>query len=84
MRVETTHNPMRAQLRSSSGRSSKVIKDRHCVEASVEVRGMGRLILSVDNEGRYALHASLEGGGEAPASTTLASGEMGPVEYEPD
>ncbi len=79
--METTHNRMRAQLSSSSGRSSKVIKDRQRVEASVE--GAGRLILSVDSEGRYALHASPEGG-EAPASTPLASGEMRAAEREPD
>ena len=76
--------PVRAQIRSASGsKSSKVIKDRQRVEVSVEVPGMGGLTLSVDSEGRYTLHASPEGG-EASASTTLASGEMGSVEHEPD
>jgi hypothetical protein len=33
--------PVRAQILSASGRSSKVIKDRRRVEASVEVEGAG-------------------------------------------
>ena len=44
---------------------------------------MGRLTLSVDSEGRYTLRASPEGG-EASASTTLATGDMSTVEHEPD
>ena len=80
----TAHNRIGAQLRSASGRSSKVIKDRRRVEASVEVEGAGRLVLSVDSEGRYTLHASPEGG-EASASTPLlAAGEMRAAEPEPD
>jgi hypothetical protein len=76
--------PVRAQIRSASGRrSSKVIKDRQRVEVCVEVPGMGGLTLSVASDGRYTLHASPEGG-EASASTPLATGEMGPVEHEPD
>ena len=75
--------PVRAHIRSASGRTSKVIKDRQRVEVYVEVPGRGRLTLCVDSEGRYTLHASPEGG-EASASTTLATGEMGTVEHEPD
>ena len=37
--------PVKAQLRSASGRSSKVIKDRQRVEAAVEVPGSGTLVL---------------------------------------
>ncbi len=78
-----TNHPVRAQLRSASGRLSKVIKDRQCVEAVVEVAGAGRLILSVDSDGRYALRTSGDGG-EASASTQLASGDMRAAEHEPD
>ncbi len=77
------HHPVKAQLRSASGRSSKVIKDRQRVEATVEVPGAGRLILSVESDGRYTLHTSDEGA-EAPTSTALASGKMHAAEYEPD
>jgi hypothetical protein len=87
--VGHSHHPLRAQLRSASGRSSKVIKDHQHVEAAVEVPGAGRLILSVDSEGQYTLRASPEGGEVATTSsggisTPLASGEMGVAETEPD
>jgi hypothetical protein len=77
MRVGHTYQPLKAQLRAASGRSSKVIKDRQHVEAAVEVPGAGRLVLSVDSQGRYALHVSLAGG-EAPTATRppLAVGEL--------
>jgi hypothetical protein len=82
------HHPLRAQLRSASGRSSKVIKDRQHVEAAVEVPGAGRLILSVDSEGQYTLRASPEGGEVATSSsgisTPLATGEIRAAESEPD
>lgn len=79
-----TNDRLRAQIRSaSSGRSSKVIKDRERVEVSVDVPDVGRLILSVDSEGRYTLHAGPKGG-EAPASTRLAAGKMRTAEHEPD
>ncbi len=76
-----TGGPLRAQIRSASGRSSKVIKDREGVEASVEVAGVGRMILSVNGEGRYTLHASSEGG-EGPADTPLIAGKMHATEHE--
>lgn len=56
-----THNPLRAQLRSASGRSSKVIKDREGIEAVVEVPGAGRLVLYVDSKGGYSLRGRPEG-----------------------
>jgi hypothetical protein len=83
------HHLLRAQLRSASGRSSKVIKDHQHVEAAVEVPGAGRLILSVDSEGQYTLRASPEGGeatttsSSGGISTPLARGEIGAAETEP-
>jgi hypothetical protein len=39
MREGPKHDPVKAQLRSSSGRSSKVVKDREAIEVVVEVPG---------------------------------------------
>jgi hypothetical protein len=55
------HDPLRAQLRSSSGRSSKVIKDRQAIEAVLEVPGAGTLVLRVDSAGGYSLRGRPEG-----------------------
>jgi hypothetical protein len=75
---------VRAQLRSASGRTSKVIKDRQSVEAAVDVPKVGWLTLFVvDSEGQYALRAFPEGG-EAPSSIPLTNGEMPTAEHEPD
>ena len=52
---------VRAQLRSDSGRSSKVIKDREGIEAVVEVPEAGRLVLRVDSGGGYSLRGRPEG-----------------------
>ena len=52
---------MRAQLRSDSGRSSKVIKDREAIEAVVEVPGAGKLVLRVDSAGGFSLRGRPEG-----------------------
>ena len=49
------NDPLNAQLRSASGRSSKIIKDRQGIEAVVEVPGAGELVLRVDNAGGYSL-----------------------------
>ena len=46
---------VRAQLRSDSGRSSKVIRDHEGIEAVVEVPGAGSLVLRVDSAGGYSL-----------------------------
>jgi hypothetical protein len=54
-------DPLKAQLRSASGRSSKVIRDREAIEAVVEVPGAGRLVLHVDSRGGYSLWGRLEG-----------------------
>ena len=51
-----------AQLHSSSGRSSKLLKDRERIEAVVEIVGAGTLVLAVDGAGGYSLRAYPEGG----------------------
>jgi hypothetical protein len=48
---------VKAQLHSSSARSSKIIKDHTQIETVVEVEGVGRLILHVDSKGGYSLRA---------------------------
>ena len=52
---------VRAQLRSDSARSSKVIKDREGIEAVVEVPGAGELVLRVDSAGGFSVRARPEG-----------------------
>jgi len=52
---------LRAQLHSSAGRSSKIIRDRTQIETLVEVEGVGRLVLVVDSRGGYSLRAYAEG-----------------------
>ena len=64
---------VKAQLHSSSGRSSKIIKDHTRIETVVEVAGAGRLILDVDNKGGYSLRAYPEGS-EDPSRGLLAVG----------
>ncbi len=56
-----THDPLKAQLRSSSGRSSKLIKDREAIEAVVEVPGAGKLVLYVDSGGGFSLRGRPQG-----------------------
>jgi hypothetical protein len=71
------------QIRSASGRSSKIVRDRQRIEAVVDFAGLGGLIFSVDSEGRYTLHSTSEGE-EAPTSALLAAGELrGGAEHEP-
>ena len=64
---------LRAQLHSSSGRSSKILRDHTQIETVVEVEGVGRLILDVDSEGGYSLRAYAEGS-EDPSRDLLAVG----------
>ena len=64
---------VRAQLRSSSGRSSKILKDHTQIETVVEVEGVGRLVLEVDSRGGYSLRAHPEGS-EDPSRDLLAVG----------
>ena len=62
-----------AQLHSSSGRSSKILRDHTHIETVVEVAGMGRLVLDVDSGGGYSLRAYPEGS-EDPSRDLLAVG----------
>jgi hypothetical protein len=64
---------LRAQLHSSSGRSSKIIRDHTQIETEVEVEGVGRLVLDVDSRGGYSLRAHPEGS-EDPSQDLLAVG----------
>jgi hypothetical protein len=48
---------VKAQLHSSSARSSKILKDHAQIETVVEVEGRGRLVLDVDSKGGYSLRA---------------------------
>jgi hypothetical protein len=64
---------VRAQLHSSSGRSSKIIKDHTQIETVVEVDGVGRLVLVVDGAGGYTLRAYPDDS-EDPSRDLLAVG----------
>jgi hypothetical protein len=52
---------VRSQLRSDSGRSSKVIVDHEGIEAVVEVPGVGELVLRVDSAGGFSVRGRPEG-----------------------
>ena len=58
MRME---RQVRAQLRSDSARTSKVIKDHEGIETVVEVAGEGELVLRVDSAGGFSLRGHPEG-----------------------
>jgi hypothetical protein len=64
---------VKAQLHSSSGRSSKILRDHTQIETVVEVAGVGRLVLDVDSAGGYSLRAYPEGS-EDPSRDLLAVG----------
>jgi hypothetical protein len=64
---------VRAQLHSSSARSSKILKDHTQIETVVDVDGVGKLVLDVDSKGGYSLRAYPEGG-EDPSRDLLAVG----------
>jgi hypothetical protein len=66
---------LRAQLHSSSGRSSKILRDHTQIETVVEVEGVGRLVLDVDSAGGYSLRAYAEGS-EDPSRDLLAVGVL--------
>jgi hypothetical protein len=66
---------VRAQLHSSSGRSSKILRDHTQIETVVEVEGVGRLVLDVDSKGGYSLRAYPEGS-EDPSRDLLAVGAL--------
>jgi hypothetical protein len=73
-----TREPLKAQLRSDSGRSSKVIKDRQGIETVVEVPGAGELVLRVDSAGGFSLRGRPEGeeGEEAAGQVLVVVGVM--------
>ena len=64
---------VRAQLHSSSARSSKILKDHTQIETVVEVEGMGRLVLDVNSKGGYSLRAYPDDS-EDPSRDLLAVG----------
>jgi hypothetical protein len=64
---------LRAQLHSSSSRSSRIIRDHTQIETVVEVEGVGRLVLDVDSRGGYSLRAYPEDS-EDPSRDLLAVG----------
>jgi hypothetical protein len=64
---------VRAQLHSSSGRSSKILRDHTQIETDVEVEGVGRLVLDVDSAGGCSLRAYPEDS-EDPSRDLLAVG----------
>ena len=71
---------LEAQLRASSGRSSKLLKDSEGFEAVVEVPGRGTLILSVQGGGGYSLRARSATGADgdgAEEGALVAVGVLG-------
>ena len=76
MPEELTHDPLKAQIRSASGRSSKLIKDREVIEVHVEVSGRGTLVLRVDSGGGYSLRGRPAGkeASEAKSQDLIAVG----------
>jgi hypothetical protein len=77
---------VRAQLRSSSGRSSKLLRDHTQIETVVEVAGVDRLVLDVNSGGGYSLRAYPEGS-EDPSRDLLAVGVVkadGIVDIHPE
>jgi hypothetical protein len=66
---------VKAQLHSSSARSSKIIRDHTQIETVVEVEGVGRLVLDVDSRGGYSLRAYPEDS-EDPSRDLLAVGVL--------
>ena len=70
------NDPLNAQLRSDSGRSSKIIRDSEAIEAVVEVPGAGRLVLRVDIAGGHSLRGRPAGkeSGEATGRDLIVVG----------
>ena len=71
---------LEAQLRASSGRSSKLLKDADGFEAVVEVPGRGALVLSVRSGGGFSLRAHAETddrGQESAGGDLVAVGVLG-------
>ncbi len=66
---------LEAQLRSASGRSSKVLRDTEGIEAVVKVPGRGTLTLSVQRGGGYSLrvHPGTKERGQVGAERDLVA-----------
>ena len=73
--MESETRQVSAQLRTSSAKTSKVMKDRESVEAVVDVSGKGTLTLCVDSGGGYSLRARPEGE-STPTRDLLAVGVL--------
>jgi hypothetical protein len=75
---------LKAQLRSASSRSSKIIRDADSIEAVVEVMGRGTLTLTVQSRGGYSLRArpkkTDDRGQEAAGRDLVAVGVLGAEE----
>ena len=74
---------LEAQLRSASGRSSKILKDAEGIEAVVEVPGRGTLTLSVQRGGGYSLRVhpgAVERGEQGAQRDLVALGVLGDEE----
>jgi hypothetical protein len=79
---------VKAQLRSASGRSSKILKDVDAIEVVIEVPGRGMLTLNVQSGGGYSLRAHPEpngrggeaAGDEAVGRDIVAVGVLGTEE----
>ena len=74
---------LEAQLRSVSGRSSKILKDAEGIEAVVEVPGRGTLMLSVRRGGGYSLRVHPETAGREDGASNrdlVALGVLGAEE----
>ena len=72
-----------AQLRSASGRSSKILKDADFMETVIVVPGRGMLTLNVQSGGGYSLRAHLEtdeGREEGAGRDLVALGVLGSEE----
>ena len=76
LREGPMHYPIKAQIHSDSGRSSKIITDREGIEAVVDVPGVGSLVLHVERRGWYSLWGRPEGdeAGEATRRELLVTG----------
>ncbi len=77
---------LEAQLRATSGRTSKVLKDADSIEAVVEVPGRGTLTLSVQGGGGYSLRArpqTVDRGDKNANRDLVALGVLGTVSVVP-
>jgi hypothetical protein len=81
--VPNNSRRVEAQLRSASGRSSKLLKDAGSIEAAVKVPGKGSLRLIVHSGGGYSLRANPEtdeSRDEAAGRDLVALGVLGSEE----